>query len=85
MKKFFKRFICEEDGAELVEWAIVIAIAAVIAVPVMALVMNAKNKVEDANQLLGEINPGDYISGGGSQGGGTQGGTQGGTGIGDIH
>lgn len=85
MKDFFKRFIHEEDGAEMVEWAIVIAIAAVIAVPVLALVKVASSKVNDASKLIGDINPADYIEDGtgtgtGAGSGGTGGVAGGGTG-----
>lgn len=83
MKDFFKRFIHEEDGAEMVEWAIVIAIAAVIAVPVLALVKVASSKVNDASTLIGNINPAEYIETGtgaaGSSGTGAAG-----TGVGDV-
>lgn len=69
MKNFWKRFVHEEDGAEMVEWAIVIAIAAVIAVPVLALVRIASSKVNDASELIGNINPAEYISQGNGGGG----------------
>lgn len=71
MKNFWNRFVHEEDGAEMVEWAIVIAIAAVIAVPVLALVRIASSKVNDASELIGNINPAEYISQGNGGGGGT--------------
>ena len=79
MNKFLQRFIHEEDGAEMVEWAIVIAIAAVIAVPVLALVRVANSKVQDASKMISEINPGDYINDTGD-GGGTGADGTGGTG-----
>jgi len=83
MKGFVKRFIYDEDGAEMVEWAIVIAIAAVIAVPVLALVSVASSKVTDASKLIGDINPGAYITNGtGTSGtGGTGGASGAGTGT----
>lgn len=81
MKDFFKRFIYGDDGAEMVEWAIVIAIAAVIAVPVLALVNIASSKVTDASELIGNINPGEYITSGTGTGTGTGGTGTSGTGT----
>lgn len=84
MKKHLVKFIRNEDGAELIEWAIVIAIAAVIAVPVMILAGTAKTKVEQANTLIGGLDPttGTTTTGGsGATGGsGTTGTTGGGVG-----
>lgn len=80
MKNFLRRFWQEEDGAELVEWAIVIAIVAVIAVPVMALMKTAQTKINDANTLINSINPGDVVTNPDASGTGTVTGT--GTGVG---
>ena len=82
MKKHLKRFMNEEDGAELVEWAIVIAIVAVIAVPVMALVKNAYEKVNAANEVLNQVDPQGYVNKGSGSGSGSGSGTGTGTGVG---
>lgn len=55
MKNFIRRLVHEEDGAEMVEWAIVIAICAVLAVPILSLVSTARGKVEEANNSLAGI------------------------------
>lgn len=82
MKKHLIKFIRNEDGAELIEWAIVIAIAAVIAVPVMLLAGTAKGKVEQANELIGGLDPttGTVTTGGTSGATGTGGTSTGGVG-----
>ena len=82
MKDHLKRLVKEEDGAELVEWAIVIAIVAVIAVPVMALVKNAYEKVNSANAALNQVDPQGYVSKGSGSGSGSGTGTGTGTGTG---
>lgn len=79
MKKYMKRFIHEEDGTELIEWAIGIAIVAVLCGAVLAIVTTAKGKIDDANKLIGQIDPTSVVNGGGSGGGGG-----GGAGVGDT-
>lgn len=79
IKQFLSRFIHEEDGAEMVEWAIIIAVAAVIAVAVMVLANTAKAKVEDANNMLNDFNW--DSSGSGSAGGASISSGVGGTGT----
>lgn len=58
VKNYFKRFVREEDGGELVEYAIVIAIVAVLAAAVLGIVSVVKQKVADAGAQIGNINPG---------------------------
>lgn len=54
MKKFVKRFVHDENGAELIEFAIVIGIVALLVVPVLGLAMSSQAKVQDAqNQIDG--------------------------------
>ena len=70
MKKYLHRFIHEDDGTELSEWAIGIAIVAVLCGAVLVLVQTAKVKIDDANSLIGQIDPTIVTSGSGSGGGG---------------
>ena len=67
IKDYFKRFVREEDGGELVEYAIVIAIVAILAAAVLGIVSVVKQKVVDAGDQIGNINPGSV---GGNGGGG---------------
>lgn len=86
MKKFVNRFIHDENGAELIEFAIVIGIVALLVVPVLGLAMSSQAKVEDAQKQIDGLNinlggPGvKQPSGGGSTtppGNGIGGGTDG--------
>jgi len=67
-KRYLVRFFREEDGAELIQFAIVIAIAAVLAVAVMAISQVAGTKIEEAKDLIDGINIAGGSSGGGSSG-----------------
>lgn len=71
IKRFLTRFIYEEDGAELIEYALVVAIVAVLCGAVLVLVGTANTKVNEANDLINGIDPNSVINGGGSGGGGT--------------
>jgi Flp pilus assembly pilin Flp len=55
MKKFFKAFLREEDGAELIEYAIVIAIVAVIAAVIVVIAKTVQRKVEGAKDLIEDM------------------------------
>lgn len=58
IKRYFKKFIKEEDGGELIEYAISIAIVAILAAAVLAIVAVVREKVMDAGEQIGNINPG---------------------------
>ena len=60
MKNYLKKFLKQEDGAELVEYAIVVAIVAVLAAAVLIIVGKVKGKIEAAGQQIEEINPEQY-------------------------
>lgn len=67
---YWKRFIKDEEGAELIQFALVIAIVAVLAIAIQGVVTAAEGKVNDAKNLIDGIN----IGGGGSGGSGGSGG-----------
>lgn len=62
--KYFRHFLRDEEGAELIQFALVIAIVAVLAVAIQGVVTAAEGKVNDAKDLIDGIN----ISGGGGGG-----------------
>ena len=55
MKEYIKRFFKEEDGVELIEIAIGIAIMAVVAGIVLLMGRTAGNKVTQAQELIDGI------------------------------
>lgn len=71
MKKYFNRFLTEEDGTELIEWAIGIAIIAILAGTVFVIAQTANSKMQQANDLISQIDPNKVINdaAGGSGGG----------------
>lgn len=68
MKNYLKKFFHKEDGAELVEWSIVIAIVAILAAAVFAVVTIVYKQITNAGDTIGNLDY-DSISGGGSDGG----------------
>jgi len=58
LKNYFKHFYKEDAGGELVEYAIVIAIVALLAAAVLAIVAVVRQKVADAGEQIGNIDPG---------------------------
>ena len=74
MKKLFLRFIKEETGSELIQFAIVIAIVAALAVVAIRISDSAGTKMNEAADLIDNID----IPNGGTTGG-TTGGATGGT------
>lgn len=62
---YWKRFIKDQEGAELIQFALVIAIVAVLAIAIQGVVTAAEQKVNDAKTLIDGIN----IGGGGGSGG----------------
>lgn len=52
LKKYLSRFVKCEDGAEIIEVAIVIALIAVLAVAIGSLIVAVKGKVEEAQSMV---------------------------------
>ena len=65
---YWKRFLFDEEGAELIQFALVIAIVAVLAIAIKGVVSSAEGKVNDAKNLIDGINIGGSGSGSGSGG-----------------
>lgn len=63
--KYFKLFFKDENGAELIQFALVIAIVAVLAIAIQGVVSSSKNKVNEAKDLIDGID----IGGNGNSGG----------------
>ena len=61
---YWKRFLFDEEGAELIQFALVIAIVAVLAIAIQGVVSSAEGKVNDAKNLIDGINIGGSGSGG---------------------
>ena len=61
---YWKRFLFDEEGAELIQFALVIAIVAVLAIAIQGVVSSAEGKVNDAKYLIDGINIGGSGSGG---------------------
>lgn len=70
MKNYLKKFFHQEDGAELVEWSIVVAIVAILAAAVFSVVSIVYKQITNAGDTIGGLDYGS-ISGGGSGGGTT--------------
>lgn len=64
--KYLKRFFKDENGAELIQFALVIAIVAVLAIAIQGVVSSSKNKVNEAKDLIDGID----IGGDGNNSGG---------------
>lgn len=62
---YWKRFLFDEEGAELIQFALVIAIVAVLAIAIQGVVSSAEGKVNDAKNLIDGINIGGSGSGSG--------------------
>ena len=52
---YWKRFLFDEEGAELIQFALVIAIVAVLAIAIQGVVSSAEGKVNDAKNLSAAI------------------------------
>ena len=73
MKNYLNRFLREEEGTELIEWAIGIAIIAILAGTVFAIAQTANSKMTQANELIGQIDPNKVLNGGTGTGTNTSG------------
>lgn len=82
MKNYIKCFIHDDEGAELIEIAIAIAIVAILAASIFGIVKILLVKINQAGDMIGDIDPG-ALNGAGTDGGtGGTTGTGGSTGIG---
>lgn len=55
MKNYIQRFVKDENGAEIIEYAIVIGIVAVLVIALIAIVAIVKQKMEQSGELIGGI------------------------------
>ena len=55
IRKYVSRFIKEDEGAELIQFAIVVGLAALLAGAVRAIYLVAESKVDDAKELIEAI------------------------------
>ena len=59
MKQYAKRFLSDEEGAEMLEWGIVIGLAvAVLIAIIIAIVSVVKNKMLEAGKAIDEAGTG---------------------------
>ena len=63
---YLKCFLTDEEGAELIQFALVIAIVAVLAIAIQGVVTAAEGKVNEAKNLIDGINISGGTGGGGS-------------------
>lgn len=58
MRRFFqyvKHFVRDEDGSELVQWAVVVAIAVILAAVAITISDAAGQKLEDAKDYIDQL------------------------------
>jgi len=55
LKAYAKAFLKDENGSELVQWAVVIAIAVVLAAIAVAISNSAGEKLEDAKDFIDQL------------------------------
>lgn len=69
LKQYLKDFAREEDGSEIVEWCIIVAIVAILAGAAFMVVKIVYNQIQNAGDSISKL---DYnsISGGGGEAGG---------------
>ena len=53
--QYAKRFIQDEDGSELVQWAVVVAIAVILAAVAITISDVAGQKLEDAKDYIDQL------------------------------
>ena len=84
MKSYLAAFYKDENGAELIEVALAIAIVAILAAAIFGIIKVLLIKIEQAGNMIGDIDP--SAVGGSGTGAGTGGGTGagGGGGAGGI-
>lgn len=59
MKDYFKRFVKEDEGAELLEYALVLGIVAALVIIIAVIAAIVKNKSIDSAKALDSANGGD--------------------------
>jgi len=70
-QNYFKRFLHEDDGSQLIEWAVIIIIAVGLIVAGYAIYANMSTKMDQAKNVLESVDvPADL--GGNGGGGGAQ-------------
>jgi|GEM_PF-6388594 len=86
MKQYFRKFMREDDGAELVEYAIVIGIVAVVAVAVFAVVSVVYAQINNAGEQISGLDINNAVTGNGGNNGNNSTGNNGITngGVGDT-
>lgn len=82
MKNYMKRFYRDETGAELIEVALAIAIVAILAAAIFGIIRILLVKIEQAGDMIGDIDPGILNGSGSGTGTGAGAGTGTGTGTG---
>ena len=82
MKKYMKQFYRDETGAELIEVALAIAIVAILAAAIFGIIRILLVKIEQAGNMIGDIDPGILNGSGSGAGTGTGAGAGTGTGTG---
>lgn len=82
IKNYTKRFLKEDSGAELIEWAIIVAIAVILVGVAFKLVTDMSGYMEGADESLNSTFEENGLTKGGGSGGGAGGGG-GGEGGGD--
>lgn len=67
-KNYLRRFIHDDEGSEIVEWCIIVAIVAILAAAAFAVVKIVYGQIQNAGDSISNL---DYnsISGGGGGGG----------------
>jgi Flp pilus assembly pilin Flp len=55
LKCYARKFLYNESGSELVQWAVVIAIAVVLAAIAVAISQSAGNKLNDAKDFIDQL------------------------------
>lgn len=58
MKDYFKKFVKEDEGAELLEYAIIVGVVAALIIIIMVIVAIIKNKSIDSAKALDSANGG---------------------------
>ena len=68
-KKYLHKFVQDENGSEIVEWCIIVAIVAILAAAAFAVVKIVYNQIQNAGDSINKLDY-DSIGGGGSGSGG---------------
>lgn len=55
LMQYAKRFLKDENGSELVQWAVVVAIAVMLAAVAVGISQAASNKLDDAKDFIDQL------------------------------